>query len=63
VPPESVDIPHIGPLEGKILRGSDGRLYALEMTRLTPRDANYVKVSSHKILSSTCLDKRNWQNK
>ena len=25
------------------MRGSDGRFYALEMTRLTPRDANYVK--------------------
>jgi hypothetical protein len=40
---DSAAIPHIGPLEGKILRGSDGRFYALEMTRLTPRDANYVK--------------------
>lgn len=27
---------------GKVLRGSDGRDYLLEMMRLTPRDANYV---------------------
>ena len=35
-------IPHIGPLEGKLLQGLDGRLYALEFTRLMARDANYV---------------------
>jgi protein TIF31 len=41
-PPDSLTIPHVGPLEGKILSGSDGRSYVLEMMRLTPRDANYV---------------------
>ena len=34
--------PHCGPIEGKVLRGSDGRDYVLEVMRLTPRDANYV---------------------
>lgn len=42
-PLDAVSIPHIGPLEGKILKGADNRLYALEMIRFTPRDANYVK--------------------
>ena len=28
---------------GKVLRGSDGRDYLLEMMRLTPRDANFVR--------------------
>lgn len=37
-------IPHAGPLECKVLLGSDGRDYLLEIMRLTPRDANYVKV-------------------
>lgn len=37
-------ISHIGPIEGKILKGSDGRMYAFEMNRLTPCDANYVLV-------------------
>jgi protein TIF31 len=35
-------LPHCGPIEGKLLRGADGRTYALEVMRLTPRDANYV---------------------
>jgi hypothetical protein len=39
---DSETVPHIGPIEGKLLKGSDGRIYVLEMTRLTPRDANYV---------------------
>ena len=37
-------IPHVGPIEGKLLQGSDARVYALDMVRLTPRDANFVKV-------------------
>ena len=44
-PLDSASIPHIGPLEGKILKGADNRLYALEIIRFTPRDANYVKDS------------------
>jgi len=40
---DSPTIPHIGPVEGKLIKGSDGRIYALEMFRLTPRDANYVR--------------------
>lgn len=36
-------IKHIGPVESKIIKGSDGRLYAIEFMRLTPRDANYVE--------------------
>jgi hypothetical protein len=35
-------IKHIGPVESKIVKGSDGRLYAIEFMRLTPRDANFV---------------------
>lgn len=42
VPPEAETTPHIGPIEGKFLKGADGRVYALEVMRLTPRDANYV---------------------
>jgi protein TIF31 len=42
VPLDSVSVPHVGPIEAKLLKGSDGRIYALEFMRLTPRDANYV---------------------
>lgn len=38
----SPSTPHCGPIEGKILQGSDGRMYILEMMRLTTRDANFV---------------------
>ena len=31
-----------GPVEAKVLQGTDKRMYLLEMTRITPRDANYV---------------------
>jgi hypothetical protein len=41
-PADSETITHIGPIEGKLLKGSDGRIYVLEMTRLIHRDANYV---------------------
>ena len=44
-PLDSEYIPHIGPIEGKLLEGSDGRLYALEILRVTPRDANFIKVT------------------
>ena len=39
----SPSTPHYGPIEGKVLKGTDGRVYALEMMRLTPRDANFVR--------------------
>lgn len=42
VDPSTV-VTHVGPIELKVLKGSDGRLYCLEVMRLTPRDANYVK--------------------
>ena len=45
VPADSEVVPHIGCLEIKVLKGTDGRAYTLEAMRLTPRDANYVKVS------------------
>jgi hypothetical protein len=45
VPITSDTVPHIGCLEIKVLKGTDGRTYALEAMRLTPRDANYVKGS------------------
>lgn len=38
----SSSTPHCGPIECKLLKGSDGKVYALEVMRLTPRDANYV---------------------
>lgn len=39
---DSPTLPHVGPLEAKVLQGTDGRNYLLEVLRLTPRDANYV---------------------
>ena len=39
----SPSVTHVGPVEGKIIRGCDGRMYALGLCRLTPRDANYVE--------------------
>jgi hypothetical protein len=39
---DSASTPHCGPIEGKVLRGSDGRDYVLEVMRLTPRDASYI---------------------
>eukprot|EP01039_Chlorochromonas_danica_P005330 gene5330-5865_t len=36
-------LPHVGPIEAKIIKGSDGRNYVMELMRLAPRDANYVK--------------------
>lgn len=43
VPTDSASIPHVGPIEGKVLKGADGRLYVLEVMRLTPRDCNYLE--------------------
>jgi protein TIF31 len=34
-----------GPIEGKGIKGSDQRCYVLDLTRLTPRDANWVPKS------------------
>jgi len=39
---ESQTIDLCAPLEAKGIRGSDQRKYVLDMTRLTPRDANWV---------------------
>ena len=36
-------VPHVGCLEIKLLKGTDGRAYVLDAMRLTPIDANYVK--------------------
>jgi len=41
----SETVTHIGPVEGKILCGTDGRMYIMEVSRLTPLDANYVRGS------------------
>ena len=46
MPVDSETVPHTGCLEIKILKGTDGRAYTLEAMRLTPRDANYVKVTT-----------------
>ena len=40
---DSEVVPHIGCLEIKLLKGTDGRAYVLDAMRLTPIDANYVK--------------------
>lgn len=45
---------HAGPIEMKIIKGSDGRLYALEVARLTPRDANYVSAGNG---GTDCINK------
>ena len=52
-PTDSASVTHVGPVECKILEGSDGRNYLLEVFRLTPRDANYVKGDK----GSNCVDK------
>ena len=44
--PDDESMPHVGPLEAKLLKGSDDRIYALEIMRLTPRDANFVSASA-----------------
>lgn len=50
-------IPHIGPIEGKIIEGSDGRKYILEFMRLMPRDPNYVKgEKGTKLINDEVLD-------
>lgn len=46
VPAVGGAVPHIGPIEAKLIRGSDGRVYIMEVMRLTPRDANYVPVNN-----------------
>lgn len=46
-------VPHVGPIEAKILEGSDGRMYSMEMVRLTPRDANYVPTAAN---GTGCID-------
>jgi protein TIF31 len=38
-------IPACAPIEAKGIQGSDRRKYVLDMTRLTPRDANWIPVS------------------
>jgi hypothetical protein len=35
-------VTHVGPLEGKLIKGTDSRTYVLEMIRLNARDPNYV---------------------
>jgi len=44
---EDVDatIPACAPIEAKGIQGSDQRKYVLDMTRLTPRDANWIPLS------------------
>jgi Clustered mitochondria len=46
-PGDSDTVPHTGCLEIKVLKGTDGRAYTLEAMRITPRDANYVKVRNN----------------
>lgn len=42
-PTDVETIKHIGPIECKMLQGADNKHYLLEVARLTPLDANYVK--------------------
>eukprot|EP00605_Chrysophyceae_sp_TOSAG23-4_P002407 GSChrysophyteH1.ASY1.ANO1.2665.1 assembled CDS len=46
VPAQPVFLPHVGPIEAKLIQGSDGRTYVLELARVTPRDANFVPKSA-----------------
>lgn len=50
-PADSLTVPHTGCLEIKVLKGTDGRAYTLEAMRITPRDANYVKVTDDSCLT------------
>jgi len=43
VPIDSEFLTHVGCLEIKMIKGTDDRTYILDATRLTPRDANFVK--------------------
>ena len=45
VPMDSATIPYVGGVETKLIKGSDGRTYVLELARISPRDANYVAKS------------------
>lgn len=54
---DSSTIPFIGPIEGKVLKGTDGRFYALDMFRLTPKDANFVKNRGTELISQQFLEK------
>ena len=40
-----ITIPACAPIEAKGIQGSDQRKYVLDITRLTPRDANWLSVS------------------
>ena len=53
--PGSATVPFVGPFEGKVVKGSDGRTYMLEMTRITPRDANYVAERGTGLISPDSL--------
>jgi protein TIF31 len=44
-PREELTTKVCGPIEGKGIKGSDQRCYVLDLTRLTPRDANWVPKS------------------
>ena len=57
VPVDSENIPHYGPIEFKLIEGSDKRIYALEACRLTPRDANYVSISGTSMIRDDLLTK------
>lgn len=48
-------VPHYGPIEAKLIQGSDGRTYTLEVIRLSPRDANFVKGNGTKKISDDLL--------
>ncbi|CAM9511511.1 unnamed protein product, partial [Ectocarpus fasciculatus] len=45
-PVEDETIKHVGPIECKMLQGTDNKSYLLEVARLTPLDPNYVKKAS-----------------
>ena len=52
---DSATVPFIGPVECKLIHGSDARSYLLELTRVTPRDANYVAERGTQKLSAEQL--------
>lgn len=54
---ETHSVQHVGPIEAKVIKGTDGRTYLLELMRLTPRDANFVREKGTEKLTSEQLAK------
>jgi len=57
-------VTHVGPLEGKLIKGTDSRTYVLEMIRLNARDPNYVskELGGTELIDSAALAQVGAQN-